>query len=452
VQTVGIASPDPRTSDPPAPLSPTRPARSTSEPSEPARLSPTRPEPPARRAVFSALAAPGFGLLWASGALWHISRWGIAFLSAYLVNDLTDSPRLVQLTGAVMWTPLLLGGVLGGVIADRFDRRRTVLLQMAVLTPLVAVIAVLVQRDTIEVWMLYPFLFVVGIGWVFDMTSRRSLVFDVVGSAQIDNAMALESLSLSGGIALGTLLGGSVISLLGIGAAFGVVAALLCIAGLLLWRVQPPPATVSAGTSTPIADLRDGLGLLRTHRGLVGILGVTVVANFFYFAYFPLVQVIADDLDVGAFLTGLLASATGLGMMAGSLLVARFQPRRRGLVYLTGVFTGMALLIGFATLQWYPAALGFLLGSSIGGGLFGSTQSTLVMTTVEAAVRGRALGLLSMAIGALPVGMFLLGELAEVVGTGAAITVFSVSGSLLLALWQSRHREVAAMEAEPAPS
>jgi len=406
---------------------------------------------PARRAVFSALEVPGFGLLWVSGALWHISRWGIAFLSAYLVNDLTDSPRLVQLTGAVMWTPLLLGGVLGGVIADRFDRRRTVLLQMAIITPLVAVIAVLVERETIEVWMLYPFLFVVGIGWVFDMTSRRSLVFDVVGPAQIDNAMALESLSLSGGIALGTLLGGSVISLFGVGSAFGVVAVLLCVAGLLLWRVDPPPATVSAGTSTPIADLRDGVRLLRTHRGLVGILGVTVIANFFYFAYFPLVQVIADALDVGAFLTGLLASATGLGMMGGSLLVARLQPRRRGIVYLTGVFLGMALLVGFATLRWYPAALAFLLGSSIGGGLFGSTQSTLVMTTVDAVVRGRALGLLSMAIGALPVGMFLLGELAEVTGPGAAITTFSVAGTVLLAAWKRRHPEVAGMDAGPSP-
>jgi predicted MFS family arabinose efflux permease len=406
---------------------------------------------PARRAVFSALEVRGFGLLWASGALWHISRWGIAFLSAYLVNQLTDSPRLVQLTGAVMWTPLLLGGVVGGVIADRFDRRRTVLAQLTVLVPLVTVIAILVDRGTIEVWMLYPFLFVVGIGWVVDMTSRRSLVFDVVGPSQIDNAMALESLSLSGGIALGTLLGGSIVSLLGVGPAFGAVAVLLCVAGLLLWRVEPPPATVSAGTSTPIADLRDGIGLLRTHRGLVGILGVTVVANFFYFAYFPLVQVIADELDVGAFLTGLLASATGLGMMGGSLLVARLHPRRRGRVYLTGVFTGMLLLIGFATMRWYPAALGFLLGSSVGGGLFGATQSTLVMTTVGAAVRGRALGLLSMAIGALPVGMFLLGELAEVTGPGAAIATYSVTGTVLLVLWQARHPEVAAMEAEPAP-
>jgi hypothetical protein len=112
----------------------------------------------------------------------------------------------------------------------------------------------------------------------------------------------------------------------------------------------------------------------------------------------------------------------------------------------------MLLLIGFATMRWYPAALGFLLGSSVGGGLFGATQSTLVMTTVGAAVRGRALGLLSMAIGALPVGMFLLGELAEVTGPGAAIAAYSVTGTVLLVLWQARHPEVAAMEAEPARS
>jgi len=397
---------------------------------------------PRATGMFSAFSVPGFAPLWASGLLWHLSRWGLAFLTAYLVNDLTDSPRMVQLTGAAMWAPLLIGGVAGGVVADRFDRRRTVLTQLAFLVPLVVAMGLLVTSGRIEVWMVYPFLSLVGVGWVVDMTSRRSLVFDVVGSEHLDNAMALESLSLSGGIAVGTLLGGTAIGVLGIGEAFFVLAALLVVAFFLLSAVPSPPAAVELAPTRPLADLRQGMGLLRTHRVLVSILGVTVLANFFYFAYLPLVQVIAADLDLGPGLTGLLASATGMGMMTGSLAVARLRPRRRGIVYTGGTLGGMLLLIGFATLSWFPLVLMFVFLSSIGAGLFGATQSTLVMITVEADVRGRALGLLSMAIGALPLGMFALGESAEVLGASTAIVVSVLTGATLMIAWLATHRAV----------
>ena len=79
-----------------------------------------------RASIFSALAAPHFPSLLLTGALWNVSRWGLCFLGAYLAIQLSGSPRLVQLTGVAMWAPLLVGGVAGGVIADRFDRRRTV--------------------------------------------------------------------------------------------------------------------------------------------------------------------------------------------------------------------------------------------------------------------------------------------------------------------------------------
>jgi predicted MFS family arabinose efflux permease len=396
---------------------------------------------------FSALAVPGYALLWTSGMLWHLSRWSLAFLTAYLVNDLTASPRLVQLTGAAMWAPLLVGGAMGGVVADRFDRKRTVVSLLVFLIPLVVVMALAVGSGRFEVWMAYPFLALVGIGWVVDMTSRRSLVFDLVGLENIDNAMALESLSLSGGIVVGTLLGGSAIGVLGIGEAYMVVAVLLVVALLLLARVPAPSRSLPPSTTKPLADLRQALGLLRTHAVLVAILGVTVLANFFCFSYLPLVQVVADDLGLGPGMTGVLASATGLGMMTGSLVVARTRPRRRGLVYCGGTLAALVLLIGFATMTWIPAVLFFLFASSVGAGLFSATQGTLVMTTVEADVRGRALGLLSMAIGALPIGMFVLGEAAEAFGASAAIVASVVCGTTLLVAWLATHRVLLRVEA-----
>ena len=94
---------------------------------------------------------------------------------------------MVQLAGTVLYAPLLLGGVLGGVISDRFDRLVTVRVQLLALIPLTVVIGVLVNSDRLEVWMLYVYMFLVGIGWVTDMTSRRALVFDLVGEARLDS-------------------------------------------------------------------------------------------------------------------------------------------------------------------------------------------------------------------------------------------------------------------------
>ncbi|MDG1088902.1 MAG: MFS transporter, partial [Acidimicrobiales bacterium] len=140
---------------------------------------------------FAVFSTRHFGYAWACGLLWHLCRWGVAFLGTYLVNDMTGSPRMVQLAGTVLYAPLLLGGVLGGVISDRFDRLVTVRVQLLALIPLTVVIGVLVNSDRLEVWMLYVYMFLVGIGWVTDMTSRRALVFDLVGEARLDSAMAM---------------------------------------------------------------------------------------------------------------------------------------------------------------------------------------------------------------------------------------------------------------------
>ena len=204
----------------------------------------------------SAVYIKGFLPLLFAGMCWHWARWGIAFLSAFWINEVTDSPRMVQLTGTTMWAPLLLGGALGGVFADRFDRLRTVQWQLALLIPMVLLIGFLESSSRLSVWMIYPFLLASGIGWVGDMTSRRALVFEVVGTDRIDNAMAYEAFTLASGVAVGNLIGGSVAQRFGIGEAFFVVAALLLI-GLVSLHWVPRDNSVrqpSRSNSSTLAE------------------------------------------------------------------------------------------------------------------------------------------------------------------------------------------------------
>ena len=446
-----------------------------------------------------AFAARGFAPLWFSGLCWHWGRWAIAFLASYHVNQITDSPRMVQLTGAVMWAPLLLGGAIGGVISDRFDRRRTVRLQTAMLVPFVAIIGFAERSDQLGILLLFPFLLFAGIGWVVDMTSRRALLLDIVGPYRLHKAMAWETMALASGVAAGQLLGGAVADRAGVGTAFLGVAGMLGVGlFLLMWVPRVPPARpvaesidrwadalrdrifevvpvgrageaqqhgrageaqqhgragealpsgrtsgrpAAARTST-LAELREGLRLARTNRSLLSILGVTVMANFFMFAYFPAVQLIGDQVDATASQIGIIGSMTGFGMITGSLVTARWGAGRWGIAYTLGVFVAMATLIVWAMSPNVLVAVITLYVASCGSGLFAATQSTLVLTAVSEEMRGRAMGLLSMAIGALPVGTYVLGEVAQQLGARAAVVLMASLGLAGMTLWLMIRPEV----------
>ena len=386
-----------------------------------------------RRSPFS---AKGFLPLWLSGLCWHWSRWAIAFLAGYHVNVVTGSPRLVQLTGTVMWAPLLLGGAMGGVISDRLDRRRTVRWQTALLIPLAVIVGLAERAGQLGLWLLYPFLLFAGVGWVVDMTSRRALLLDIVGPQRIGAAMAWETMALASGLAAGQLLGGVITGRAGVGTAFLGIAGVLCVAlVLLMWVPRVARVAVEESRSSVGAELRAGLRLARTNRGLLSILGVTVMANFFMFAYFPAVQLIGKEVDATASQIGLIGSMTGFGMITSSFITSVASARRWGILYVSGVFITMAMLIVWALSPNVPFAVLTLYLASCGSGLFAATQSTLVLTVVPEAMRGRAMGLLSMAIGALPIGTYLLGEVAQALGPRTAVITMASMGFVALTLW-----------------
>ncbi len=423
----------------------------------------------ANESRFAVFSVPGFAATYAVGVVWSMCRWGLGFLGAYVVTHKTGSPRLVQLTGAMLWAPLLLAGMVGGAVSDRFSRRKVLFGQFVVLCPLTLGVAALAAADRLPIAVLYAYMAVAGFGWVIDMTVRRAMVYDIVGDAYLNRAMAFEGLSSSLGLAAGAMAGGALASL-GAGTAYLVVAGAMLVAALLVLRtpsaaslhrpvpVAPSPAATAASTpaSSPstgsppagspapapvpapagsqsfFTEVADGLRFLRRAPVLLSILGVTAITNFFHFAYFPIVPLVAERVGASAFFAGFLAAATGFGMAVGSTFVITRGPAR-GRAYVTGATGAFLLLNGFALFQHYvPVYLSLLLASSFVG-VFGATQSVLVMTAVEPHMRGRALGMLSMAIGWLPVGMYLLGELAQAIGASAALVTANLAG--VACLW-----------------
>lgn len=392
----------------------------------------------------SPFSAPGFTPTYAVGVVWSLCRWAIGFLGAYVVTEATGSPRLVQLTGALLWAPLLFAGAFGGAVSDRFSRRALLLGQFGILGPLTALIGVLSLTDRLPLWALYAYMLTAGFGWVIDMTVRRALVYDLVGDGRIDRAMAFEGLASSFGLIVGALGGGVLIALFGAGGAYVGVSIMIGVAALLLSFVPPTPRPIrepGEQRSSFATEIAEGFRLVAKWPVIASILGVTALTNFFHFSYFPIVPVIAEQVSASPFTTGLLASATGMGMGVGALVVLR-GGLPRGLLYAIGAAGAYVFLVGFGAFDRYALVFISLFAASCFVGLFAATQSALVMTSVDPSLRGRAMGLLAMAIGMLPLGMTILGELAEAVGAGTALIVSNLTGLVCLAVFLFRRPEV----------
>ena len=409
----------------------------------------------AQRAT-SSFEVPGYRWLWLTGLVWHAARWMAVFGTAYRVNEQTGDPLLVQLVGTMFMVPMFIGGPIAGMITDRFDRARTVLRVLVVLAPASGLMGLAVGADAAPIGVSYLYVLCIGTGNVVDMTSRRSIAFDLAGPVRLSNAAALETLALHAGTMIGTLAGGALLEVLdasavylGLGAVYLVAVASFRLAGRLAgFGGGTAGAAAPAGPTAPgsvLADLRAGMGLLRTHPVLRQFLVTTVLMNFFYYAFMPLVPRFAEDLGVGAFLAGLLAAAVGMGTMLGAIVIARVQPRRRGLLHIGGSLGAMAMLVVFANATWYPLAFAALLVAGLSGSGFGTTQSALVVTLVDESLRGRALGALSMAIGALPFGMFTLGLLAQRTNPQLALTISVSCGFVLLVGWQAARPHLRAL-------
>ena len=341
---------------------------------------------------------------------------------------------MVQLAGVALWSPLLFGGVVGGWISDRFDRRKVVIGQFFVTIPGLIILGWVELAGRLQLWMIYPVLFVTGVGWVFDMVGRRVIVYDVVGPEKIDNALAIESSGTAISLALGAVAGGSLIQALSVGWAL-IFMGCLQVISLAAFTAVPRLVRRQQATAVGASALLEGIRMLRTEKGLISILGVTAFVNFFFFSATPLLQVVGGKFNVGPALLGLLAAMLGIGMFAGSLGIAHYQPRRRGLLYVVGSYIAFVFMTGFALVPLYAASAAFLVLAAVGMGFFGSTQSVLVMDAVSEQHRGRALGLLSSAIGVLPLGMLVVGEIAEVVGASLAITLSVLTGALLMTVF-----------------
>lgn len=414
------------------------------------------------KALLTRLAEPfrvaGFRRLLLASFLWSVASWGGMLTTSYLLTRLSGTPALNQAAGALVYAPLLVGGLATGALTHRIRRKPIVVGALALVVPFALALALLVHVDAIRVWMTAPLMLALGIGTLAMVTAYRPLLYDTVGPDLATPSVALDSTAQALAAVVGSLAGGVLVDRIGLDAAYVALAALPLGSCLLLATVAEPPRPPH-GDNPPHGDgAGTGLGSVRAHLQasaelvrrtprLRALLAVTVVFNLFLFGYTPLVPVVAHRFGDTALVAGAIAAAGGLGQLVGSLALSSLGLRRHGLVFVCGCATALVGLLAFSVSPTgLTAALGlFVLG--VGGAGFGSMQTLLAIESAPERARGTAVGTLSTAIGILPIGMMLLGTIAELIGTRTTLALSSLTGMACVAVVVATNRDLLA----PAP-
>ena len=387
------------------------------------------------RSTFSSLSQRNFRLFFLGQGVSQIGNWMTLVTQTLLVLSLTDSGVALGLLAAAQFGPVLLLGPWAGLIADRSDKRRLLLLVQSVSMVQSLALAALAFSGEPPVWAVYALASVGGVTVAFDNPARRSMVVEMVDEDQVPNAVALNTTMMTSSRIVGPALGGLLVATAGFGAAFlvdgisyvAVLASLVMIRSADLRRANP--AKRGRG------QVREGLRYIRSEPNLfvpMAMMGVVGMLAFNFSTVLPLFAV--RDLGGTEATYTYLFSILSVGALAGSLMAARRKVVTVTTVGRTAVAFGismfaLALTPGLAT----ATIVSVFLGASSVGFLTASTAIVQLRSVPE--MRGRVLAIQAMLfLGSTPIGGPLIGWLSEELGARAGMLV-GAAGTLLAGAW-----------------
>ena len=379
----------------------------------------------ARRYGFGALSHRNFRLFFIGQGISLVGTWMQNVGEGWLILTLTNSPFYVGLTAALSSLGVLLFSLYAGVIADRTDKRRfIILMQIAFMLEAFAV-AILVFLHIVTVWQVLVLATLLGIASAFDIPMRQSFIVEMVGKDDLMNAIALNSSLFNAARVVGPAIAGFLIGAVGIAWCYFLngLSYIAVIAGLLMMRL--PPVTLPPKTTSAWMGFREVLVYLRSDRRLRVLMLLTATLSVFGFPYISMMPVFTREvLHRGATGYGALTSSVGIGAVIGALGVALASSRirARGRLMLVGGTAFGILLILFSASRSLALAMVLLALAGCAMIVNNSLTNTLIQTAAPDHLRGRVMGFYSFVfVGMAPFGAFLFGLVAEHVGAPIAI-------------------------------
>jgi MFS family permease len=382
-----------------------------------------------------ALRHRNFRLFFYGQTLSMIGTWMHQIAAMWLVYRLSGSAAMLGLAGFAGQISMLLVAPFAGILCDRMNRHRMLLITQSLALTQSLTLATLAATGLVQVWHVITAMLVASTINAFDMPARQSMFVHLVEDrADLPNAIALNSMLMNSARLIGPAIAGLVIAAFGETICFflNAFSYLAILIALLSMRLTPPAR--KAVTDSVWHSLREGLRYAFNTRPIRWLLAILATVSFLVNAYVPLMPAFVGEVLHGdARTVGTLISCAGLGAVVGTVLLAA----RRGTQHLAA-FLRVAQLVGAVGLTLFALSssvwLCHMLIVLVGFGmiLVGACCNTLVQTIVEDDKRGRVMSLYAAAfIGVGPIGALVAGQIAEAFGVQRA---FLLNGALCLLL------------------
>jgi MFS family permease len=421
---------------------------------------PIQAERPPWRHTLIALSVPNFRLFTATNLVAMTAGWMQRVAQDWLVLQLTGSVADVGITVAMQFAPMLLFGLLGGVLVDRYSKRVLMMITQGSFAVLSTLLAVLTLTGVVEAWHIWAIAFVVGLVTVIDNPARQVFVTEIVGQEHLRNAISLNSSVFQLGGMIGPAVAGVLLVSVGAGWSFG-INAIACVAVVVtLGFLNVSQLHHSTPMPREKGQLVEGLRYAVAKPTI--IVPVILVAFFSVFALtMPvLLSAFASDVyGVGAGGYGLFNSMVAIGALTGALLsTRRAVVRLRTIV--TGVFTTGVLLVVTGAIPAIAPFTVMLVAVGMAQLLFQTASNSLVQLSSNIAIRGRVMSLYVLVLlGGQAIGGPLMGQIVDhfgahvgmIVAGGMPALAAAVVG-MVLARRGNLHLEVHLRHHVPMPS
>ncbi|NLV71094.1 MAG: MFS transporter [Actinobacteria bacterium] len=378
-----------------------------------------RLRPPPLRTLtyaFRSLRIRNYRLFWVGYLVSLAGTWMQDIALSWLVLSLTDSPAALGLTMTIRFLPALVFSLYGGVLADRLPKRRTILVAQSIQLVVALVLAVLTSTELVTLALIYVLAGIRGLADSVESPARQAFVPEMVGTIELGNAVALNSMLFNAARIAGPAIGAVVISTLGMAACFYInaVTFVAAIGSLLAMRVAELYLVPRPPRDSTWSQLREGFRYVRATPEVVVIFIVVGMIGAFGYNFQTLLPLVTKYI-LGAGASTLAAATTTMGagsVVAGLLVAYRGKASMRMLLGAAGIFVVLLLVIGLST--WSALTMVLLFLSGFVGVLFMTTANTRLQLGVPDHLRGRVMGIyVLLFIGTTPIGSYLIGFLAE---------------------------------------
>ncbi|HKG47810.1 MAG TPA: MFS transporter [Pyrinomonadaceae bacterium] len=369
-----------------------------------------------RSGMFRALSHRNFRLFWIGAFLSNVGTWMQAVAQGWLVLQLTNSPFWLGLDAFMATAPGFVLTLLGGVFADRIDRRRLLLYTQVVAGLAALALAGLVATSVVNRWMVLGFSFVTGCCMSLASPSYLAMTYDLVGREDLANAIAMNSTQFQLSRVVGPALAGVAFRVFGLAGCFFAngISFIAVVAALWMVRMErnPNAAARSEKQRAIWRDLMEGLRYVRNRPRVSSLLLLSAVNSLFGAPYFSLVPIYARDIfHLGETGLALMMGTAGAGAFLGALLVAYLGDfRRKGWFVLGGAIMFGMCISGFAVASRLTLSLTFLFGLGFALVVSIAITNTLLQKLVTDQMRGRVMSMFLLSfIGTMPIGNILAG-------------------------------------------